>query len=125
MLPYWAILLADTIIVFVSVIFIYWVTNRTLVTFEHRFSVLYSSFLFAVISWVGVRAFKTYAGVVRYSSFVDLLKVAYANSVTLVLALVCSVIFRKMGVAALSALSPLEAVVSSFKKYEDYTRITG
>lgn len=109
-LPYWAILLADTIIVFVSAIFIYWVTNRTLVTFEHRFSVLYSSLLFAVISWVGARCFKTYAGVLRFSSTVDLLKLAYANTVSLVLAIICVILSKTIGFTALTSYTLLETV---------------
>lgn len=76
--------------------------------YDNRFAVFYTALLYSGLSWVGARVFKTYAGVVRYSSFVDLLKVAYANSITLVLALVCSIIFRRTGVVALSALTPLE-----------------
>ena len=34
-LPYWAILLMDALIMFVSVVFTYWVANRSQVTFEH------------------------------------------------------------------------------------------
>lgn len=78
--------------------------------FENRFAVLYTSLLYSGLSWIGARVFKTYAGVVRYSSFVDLLKVAYANAITLFLALTCSIIFMRTGVVALSALSPLETV---------------
>lgn len=78
--------------------------------FDNRFAVLYTALLYSGLSWVGTRVFKTYAEVVRYSSFVDLLKVANANLITLVLALACSVIFRRTGVDALSALSPLETV---------------
>lgn len=109
-LPYWCILLLDTIIVFFSCLFTYWVSKRTGTMFDNRFAVLYTALLYSGLSWVGTRVFKTYAEVVRYSSFVDLLKVANANLITLVLALACSVIFRRTGVDALSALSPLETV---------------
>lgn len=78
--------------------------------FDNRFAVLYTAILYSGLSWVGACVFKTYAGVVRYSSFVDLLKVAYANAITLVLALACSIFFRRTGVVALSALSPLDTV---------------
>lgn len=78
--------------------------------YDNRFAVLYTAILCSGLSWIGARVFKTYAGVVRYSSFVDLLKVAYANMITLVLALTCSIIFRRTGVVSLSALTPLETV---------------
>ena len=83
-LPYWVILLMDTSIVFVSAVFKYWVTSRTQLLFDNRFAVLCTALLYALLSWVGVRLFKTYAGVLRYSSSVDLTKLAYANLTTLV-----------------------------------------
>lgn len=95
---------------FFSCLFAFWVSKRTGTMFDNRFAVVYTALLFSGLSWVGARVFKTYTGVVRYSSFVDLLKVAYANVITLILALVCSIIFRETGVVALSALSPSETV---------------
>ena len=109
-LPYWAILLTDTFIVTISAIFVFWMANRTLVTFEHRFSVLYTSLFYALLSWIGARCFKTYAGVLRYSSTVDLLKLGYANSVSLLLALVCSYVFRRAGIDALTAFTLIQTV---------------
>lgn len=109
-LPFWCILLTDTLIVFLSCLFAYWVSNRTGTTYDNRFAVVYTSLLFSLLSWVGARLFKTYSGVVRYSGFVDLLKVAYANLVTLALAEVCLFVCGRLGVDALTALSPLETV---------------
>ena len=111
LLPYWAILLVDTFIVITSALFTYWVANRTLVTFEQRYAVLYSALFFSVLSWVGARFFKTYSGVLRYSSSVDLIKLAYANLASLVLSLVCTFIFKKTGVGALSAFTYWEIIV--------------
>ena len=110
-LPYWAILLSDTLIVLVTSVFTYWVTNRTMVTFEQRYALLYSSLFIALLSWVGARIFKTYAGVLRYSSTVDLAKLAYANLTTLVLAVASFYLFRWTGVEWLCAIKPLEAIV--------------
>ena len=86
-LPYWVILLADTLIVFLSALLTYWVTRHTQVTYDHRVQLLYSTLAVSVLSWVGARIFKTYSGVLRYSSFVDLLKLTYANAVSLALAI--------------------------------------
>ena len=109
-LPYWVILLMDTLIVFASAVFTYWVANRTLVTIENRDAVLCSSLLFAVLNWIGVKYFKTYSGVLRYSSTIDLAKLAYANLITCVLALVCSVAFNQFGIGLLCAFSPLDTI---------------
>ena len=85
-LPYWVILMADTLVVFLSCMLTYWVVNKSQVTFDHHIELLVSSALYAVLSWIGARIFRTYSGVLRYSSFVDLLKVTYANTVNVVLA---------------------------------------
>lgn len=111
-LPYWVILLADSTIVFVSCLFTYWLINKTLVTLEHRFAALYTALLYAALSWAGARLFKTYYGVLRYSSFVDLLKLTYANGVSLLLAIGCSLLFKWQDVDALTALSPWGTIVS-------------
>ena len=110
-LPYWVILLMDAVIVLASAVFTYWVTNRTLLAFENRFAMLYTSSLFAILSWVGAKAFKTYSGVLRYSSSIDLAKLAYANLTTLVLAVASYYLFRWTGMEWLCAIKPLEAIV--------------
>ncbi|WP_033148146.1 nucleoside-diphosphate sugar epimerase/dehydratase [Prevotella sp. P6B1] len=110
-LPYWVILLMDTAIVFISAVFTYWVTNRTMMAFENRFSMLYTALLFAALSWVGAKVFKTYSGVLRYSSSIDLAKLAYANLTTLVLAVASYYLFRWTGVEWLCAIKPLETIV--------------
>ena len=105
-LPYWAILLMDALIMFVSVIFTYWVANRSAMTFEHRVALLSTSAMFGALSWVGARIFRTYTGVLRYSGTVDLIRLGYANAVTYVLAMCASLAAEYFGVEALCALSP-------------------
>ena len=107
-LPFWCVLMMDTAIVFISCLFAYWVSNRTGNMFMNRFAVLYTALLYSLLSWVGARLLKTYSGVVRYSSFVDLMKVAYANAITLVLALAFTLVANWIGVPVLTALTSLE-----------------
>lgn len=110
-LPYWCLFLVDSAIVFLSGLFTYWVFNRTLNMFDHRYAVLYTCLLNMAISWIGARMFSTYLGVVRYSSFVDLLQVAYANIVSMVFAVIVSWVFEYFEVGALSAMTQTEIVV--------------
>ena len=112
-LPFWCILLMDSMIVFLSSLFVYWMSNRTGTMFEHRYAVLYTALLYTALSWIGAKTFKTYSGIVRYSSFVDLMKVAYANTITLVLAVACSSICHWQSVDALTAFTPLETISGS------------
>ena len=111
-LPYWVILLADTVIVFVSALFIYWIANNTLIAFEHRHSLVLTAVLYAVLSWVGARIFRTYSGVLRFSSFVDLLKLAYANLVSMALALVVCLVAQWQSIELISALNPIQTVLT-------------
>ena len=107
-LPYWCVVLADIAIVFVSTAFVYWAFHRTGVTYTHRIELFYTMLLFSVLSIIGARTFRTYSGVVRYSGFVDLLKVVYANALTFVLAIGSYYIFKYFGVDSLHALKPLQ-----------------
>ena len=111
-LPYWVILLADSLIVLLSCLFTYWVVNKSQVTFDHHMELLAVSAFYAVISWVGARIFRTYSGVLRYSSFVDLLKVTYANLVNMGLCVGLAVLFKWRNVEVLSALTPLNVMMA-------------
>ena len=111
-LPYWCLFLADSLIVLFSGVLTFWAENRTLVMFNHRFAVLYTVLLYVAISWIGAKSFKTYLGVVRYSSFVDLMKVAYANLVSAAIVIVISFVLEYYGVAALCAFTQTEIIIT-------------
>lgn len=111
-LPFWCLFIADSVIVIFSGLFTFWAENRTLVMFSHRFAVLYTVLLYVAISWIGARLFKTYLGVVRYSSFVDLIKVAYANLVSMTIVIVVSLVLEQYGVVALCAFTQTEIIIT-------------
>lgn len=111
MLPNWVILLADAAIVFVACLFTYWVIHRTQTTFENRVVLFLTALMYAALSWVGAIVFKTFLGVLRYASSVDLLQLAYANITSFVLAVVCSQLFKWFGWDVFCALSPIETMV--------------
>ena len=98
-------MLADGAIVFASSVFIYWVTNKSQVTYEHHHAVFITALLYSVLSVVGARIFRTYAGVLRYSSFVDLMKLVYANTISVTLAIIISEFARSQGATLICALS--------------------
>ena len=53
------------------------------------------------------RVFRTYSGVVRFSGFVDLLKVVYANALTFALAILAYFLFKHFGVVSMTAMKPV------------------
>ena len=111
-LPYWCLLLNDCLMVFLSTIAAYWAFEKTSFLFEHRVDVVYTALVYAFISLIGAKIFHTYSGVVRYSSFVDLLNVGYASLVSIVLAVVLSEILQRYGVTEIAALTQTETVVA-------------
>ena len=111
-LPYWCILLLDSVVIFFVGIFTYWMIHKSMVLLENRYDVIMTMAVYSLLGMVGARMYSTYSGIVRYSSFDDLLKVAYANVVTLALALLVSSIMKEEGIAALSALSRAETLIT-------------
>lgn len=108
--PYWCLFFFDSIILFISVVLTYWAFNRFLQLPDNNNAVICTALMYVVISWIGARLFYTYLGVVRYSSFVDLLHIAYANVVSMVIAIVLSMAFRHNEVMLICALSTIETV---------------
>ena len=111
-LPYWCILLMDSMALMVSGLFTYWLFHRTLVMFDLRFEVVYTLLIYWVFALVGFRMFRTYAGVVRYSSFVDLMRVAMGGVVSLALSLIYAVVMHKMNITVIAVMTLMETVVT-------------
>lgn len=111
-LPYWCLFLFDMLIVMLSALGVYWVFNRTSVMYTDRFAVLYTALAYSVLSGIGAHLFRTYSGVLRYSSFVDLMRVAYANGVSLVLALIVSLVAENEHYLPLAALNQTQTVLT-------------
>ena len=111
-LPYWCIFIIDSAIVLFSTIFTYWLFNKTQVLIGHRFDLLYTALIYVMFSWVGFRTFHTYSGIIRFSSFVDLMRVAYGSALSLVIALIYSVVMQKLDMSFLSVLSQTETVIA-------------
>ena len=85
-LPYWGIIILDFAILMVAGLLTCWLfvfhkTDEVDVLILLRTLVMY-----ALPGFVGARMFHTYSGIIRYSSFVDLARVFYANCISLAIA---------------------------------------
>ena len=87
-LPYWCIFLIDCAIVMASGALVYLVFHSISNAFDNTFKIFATMSAIALLSIPGFRLFHTYAGFMRYSSFIDLMRVAYGNLVTLGITLV-------------------------------------
>lgn len=85
-LPYWMVLLIDCLICYFSGIFVFWLYYRGAVTLGNILILSKTILMYMVFNLIGFRIFHTYSGIIRYSSFVDLMHVAMAQGVSLFIA---------------------------------------
>ena len=86
-LPYWSIFLIDCLIIVCSGVLTFWIFNNAKILIGNAQRLLCTLLCFVVLSVPGFRLFHTYSGFMRYASFVDLMRVAYGNAVSLALVL--------------------------------------
>lgn len=85
-LPYWCILLIDCLICYLSGIFVFWLYYHGAVTLGNISILTETIMIYMVFNLIGFRVFHTYSGIIRYSSFVDLQRVAMAQLLSLAIA---------------------------------------
>ena len=78
-LPYWCILILDCLVFFVAGIFGYYLFHESTQTVDNFCPLIHILLVYTVVNIVFYRLFYTYSGIIRYSSFVDLQRVVYAN----------------------------------------------
>lgn len=84
-LPYWCVLIADLIIVFLSWILVYFICHGVETLTRNFLPLVFNSLICDLFMLVGMRTFHTYSGILRYSSFSDLFRVMSALVVGFVL----------------------------------------
>lgn len=85
-LPYWVILAIDILICYLSGIFVFWLYYHGVVALGNIALLSKTIFVYMIFNLIGFRLFRTYSGIVRYSSFVDLQRVALAMFLSFVIA---------------------------------------
>ena len=94
-LPYWSILMIDCFIIIFSGLVIYWVFNNSAIVLENGFRVMNTLICFVLLSLPGFKLFHTYSGFMRFSSFVDLMRVVYGNLVSLGLVAIVDILLNR------------------------------
>ena len=90
--PYWAILLIDSLIVAFSCFFVYLLDMGVLSSAKNLVGLCYWTLTITLCYLVGFRVVHSYSGVLRYSSFVDLQRIATGNGIGLLTSLTVNVI---------------------------------
>lgn len=76
--PYWCVLFLDSAILFLSGVFVYWCFNRGTALQLNFWPLTYLLLLCVGVHFIFFAIFRTYSGIIRYSSFNDLIRVAQA-----------------------------------------------
>lgn len=84
-LPYWMILILDCLIVFLAGCLTLALSEGTVNAILHWKDLSIAMLAYLLCYGVGFRLLHTYSGIIRYSSFVDLQRVAFANLIGLAL----------------------------------------
>ena len=138
-LPYWCILLLDYIIFLFSAILVYWLFYRGADLQQHFWPLLRTLLVFLALSTVFFKIFRTYSGIIRYSSFGDLERIgnamlcsmAAAILVQYLLALAPEGVFLRLRIPLIIAVFILATTqmwlmrISIKSVYEDYFRTEG
>lgn len=131
-LPYWGILILDCLIILCSDLLVYALNNGFMFTLLHLKPLVGTFSFYLLFCIVGFRLFRTYSGVIRYSSFVDLQRVGFAMLLGLLLIAVAKYGFvsdnwlmairmKDLGLAALLATALMWAMRVLVKYLYDST----
>ncbi len=85
-LPYWMILLVDLLICYISGILVFWLYYRGAVTLGNISLLSRTILVYMIFNLIGFKVFRTYSGIIRYSSFVDLQRVGMAMALSCAIA---------------------------------------
>ena len=77
-LPYWSIVFIDVLLCFIATIFVLWLFSSASWILGNLPVVLHTVGLLLLIDIIMFKVFHTYAGVIRFSSFVDLKRIGLA-----------------------------------------------
>ena len=80
-LPYWCVLAIDCGILLASGMLCYYLDHGGAEITAHFWSLVGTLCVYLVAYLIGIRVMRTYQAIIRYSSFVDLLKLGYANAI--------------------------------------------
>lgn len=96
-LPYWCIMIFDLMVCFLSGVFIVWLRHPASDVLATWPQLMHTLGLFAVLNFISFRVFHTYSGILRYSQFVDLMRVTNACVLSMLLAFIFSICALNFG----------------------------
>ena len=96
-LPYWCIMIFDLMVCFLSGVFIVWLRHPASDVLAAWPQLMHTFGIFAILNFISFRVFHTYSGILRYSQFVDLMRVTNACVLSMLLAFIFSLCALNFG----------------------------
>lgn len=96
-LPYWCIMIFDLMVCFLSGVFIVWLRHPASDVLAAWPQLMHTFGIFAILNFISFRVFHTYSGLLRYSQFVDLMRVTNACVLSMLLAFIFSLCALNFG----------------------------
>lgn len=95
-LPRWIVILIDVFLSGVSLLLVYFIITRTPINFHDHVSVYGQGLIALSATLVFFFLFKTYSGIIRHSTFTDILKLAFSAVLTFVTLTLFNIIYLKI-----------------------------
>lgn len=96
-LPYWCIMIFDLMVCFLSGVFIVWLRHPASDVLVAWPQLMHTFGIFAILNFISFRVFHVYSGILRYSQFVDLMRVTNACVLSMLLAFIFSICALNFG----------------------------
>jgi FlaA1/EpsC-like NDP-sugar epimerase len=93
-LPRWIVILLDTILCVFALILVYFILLGTPINFLNGISLTFQGFIFLSITLIYFIVFKTYSGIIRHSTFIDILKLIISSFSTAITLLLINVLYN-------------------------------
>jgi len=100
-LPYWFVLILDSLIMLCSFLLVYISNHGLLPTNQETVPLMETLLIYWVCYLIGFRVFHTYLGIIRYSSFVDLQRVIFATLLSLALLFISQILLTSFNYSVL------------------------
>ncbi|MFT7628707.1 MAG: FlaA1/EpsC-like NDP-sugar epimerase [Ulvibacter sp.] len=89
-LPRWVVVLLDVGFCIVSWLLVYYILNGTPFTFHNTLSIFQQGLLIISVNLLFFFTFKTYSGIIRHSTFMDILKLVFSSASTAIVVITIS-----------------------------------
>lgn len=84
-LPYWCIVVLDAFICFLGGLIMMWGRHPASEMLNHGPALIHTFLILTLTNIIGSKVFHTYSGILRYSQFIDLLRVIYSSILAFVI----------------------------------------